>query len=135
MKSRTPSLLKSRKAQFFILSVVAIVGVLYFLSRWLEPTTTSDASSIVLIEEPFVFNNIKEKAVDVVKLSKDCEELNYNLREYKTFVENYVIEKNYLVDLDYSYLSCASGSTIVSFQITLVSTRTTISSSFSVGWS
>lgn len=130
MKQHKHSLLKSRKAQFYILSAVAIIGILYFLSRWLEPGTIVDTSSIALMEEPFIFNNIKEKANETVKSSKDCEELEFNLEEYKQFVDDYALEKNYLIDLNYSY-SCPG---IVDFKIKLVSTSMTIASNFSVNF-
>jgi len=127
------SLLKSRKAQFYILSAVAIISVLYFLSRWLEPTSMVDTSSVALLDEPFVFNNIKEKAMEVVKVSKDCEELQFNLEEYKQFAENYALEKSYLLELFYTYPSCIPG-TDVNFKMKLISTRATIASNFSVTW-
>lgn len=126
--------LTSRKAQFFILSVFTIVSLLYFLSRWLEPSTVTDTSYIALIDEPFVFDNIKEKAVGVVRSSKDCEELKFNLEEYKEFAEDYVLSKNCLLDFNYTYPSCSSGMN-VDFKIKLTSTRMQIASNFSVTWS
>jgi hypothetical protein len=135
MKFHMHNLLKSRKAQFYILSAVAIIGILYFLSRWLEPTSIVDTSSIAISDEPFVFNNIKEKTTDIVKLSKDCEELRDNLAEYKQFVENYALEKGYKLDFYYSYPSCNPSGIAVDFEISMTSTRMTISSlTFSVPW-
>lgn len=131
MASRTRNLLKSRKAQFFILSAVAIIGILYFLSRWLEPSSIIDTSSIVSMEEPFVFNNVKEKAVETVQNSKSCEELKYNLEEYNAFVENYAIEKNYIINLNYTY-DCFTKD--VDFNMKLTSTKASIESNFTAIW-
>lgn len=133
MKYRTHNLLKSRKAQFFILSVFVIVSILYFLSRWLEPSTLIDTSSVVLMEEPFIFNNIKEKVVDVVFLSKECDELKFNLDEYREAVEDYLLSKNCLLDFNYTYPTCVRGITI-NFTMELTSTKMQLASNFSLTW-
>ncbi len=133
MEKKKWSLFKSRKAQFFILSVFAIVTTLYFLSRWLEPNTVIDTSSVALREEAFVFNNIKEKTFDVLTSSKNCEELNFNLQEYKQAAEDYALSKNYLLDFNYAYPSCVSGMNI-DFTMILTSTNMQLASNFSVRW-
>ncbi len=130
MKHRN-RLLKYRKAQFFVLSAFAIISVLYLLSRWIEPSAVTDTSQIALVDEPFIFNNIKEKAEKVVQISKDCDDLKFNLEEYKQFVGNYAREKNYLLILTYTYPTCTSGIT-VNFNMKLISTRMELSSDFSV---
>lgn len=132
------SLLKSRKAQFFILSAVAIIGILYFLSRWLEPSTITDTSAVVLMEEPFIFNNIKEKAVETVEKSKSCEELKYNLDEYKKFVDSYVIKKGEIV-LQYHFIApCYENPptpAVVEFTLNLTTPKAKLGSIFYGGWS
>ena len=77
----------SRKAQFILLSAFAIVTILFTVSRWIEPYTITETSSIPIREEFFIFNNIKEKAAEVVMKSKDCEDLIFNLQEYEDYVE------------------------------------------------
>ena len=138
MASRMRNLLKlntkKRKAQFFVLSAYTIVALLYIMSSWIQPYTIIDTSAIALIQDPYVFNNIKEKVTDVAKLSKDCEELKDNLEEYKQFVENYALEKGYKLDFYYSYPSCNPSETIVDFEIRMTSIRMTISSTFSIQW-
>ncbi len=134
MTYRMPSLLRpSRKAQFFILSAFAIVSILYFLSRWLEPTTIPDTSSIVAMDEPFIFNNIREKTSVVVNGSRNCEELQFNLEEFKDFAESFATEKNYILNLDYSLPACTPPLTI-DFQMELISNKMSITSDFSVRW-
>jgi hypothetical protein len=133
MEKKKWSLFKSRKAQFFILSVFAIVTILYFLSRWLEPSTVIDTSSVALRDEPFIFDNIKEKASYVVNSSKNCEELNFNLQEYKQVAEDYALNKNCLLDFNYAYPACVSGMKI-DFIMTLTSTNMQLASNFSTTW-
>jgi hypothetical protein len=127
------SLSRSRKAQFFILSAFSIVSLLYIVSNWIRPFSIIDTSSVVLMEEPFVFNNVKEKAIETVKISKDCEDLNYSLSEYKVFVERFGLEKNFVININYTIQSCTSMSATVNFNvISLKSTRMYMNSSFSV---
>ncbi len=96
------SSLSSRKAQFFVLSAFAIVSILLLVSTWLEPLSIPDTSTAVLAEERFVFNNIKEKAEETVKISKNCEELKFNLEEYKLFIQNFLtITKNIRLNFKY----------------------------------
>lgn len=131
-------LLKSRKAQFFILSAFVIVTVFYFVSQWIEPFTIIDTSSVVLMEEPFVFNNIKEKAIFAVNGSKSCEDLYYNLFEYKQFVENYALGKNLKLNFEYSKSPCFDEPpifpTVIEFKISLVSDKMVLASNFSATW-
>lgn len=136
------NLLKSRKAQFFIISAFTIVTILYFISRWMEPYTIIDTSSIAGMEEPFIFNNIKEKAEYAINGSKNCEELKYNLEEYKFFSENYVLGKGYNFDLNYTIANCPEevvpapppSPTVVAFKLTLASPTVFLLSEFSCGW-
>ena len=131
MASRTASLLSSRKAQFFILSAFAIVSVLYFVSRWIEPYTIIDTSAVALREEPFVFNNIREKAVELVETTKNCDELAYNLDEYKNFVKDFASMKN--LDLTFNYTidaPCSDSVLRTTFYMKLVSSTMRLESSF-----
>lgn len=123
------------KAQFFILSAVAIVGILFLISRWMEPLSLLDTSSIIFREEPFVFNNIKEKAIETVNRSKDCEDLKFNLEEYSTFVKNYAQKKLLSLDFEYSYATCTNGLPLdIIFNITLKSEKMKLASNFTVRW-
>jgi hypothetical protein len=103
--------LKSRKAQFFILSAFAIITAIYFISRWIEPYTIIDTSSVVLMEEPFIFNNIVEKANETIYISKSPEGLRYNIEEYKQFVEEYALGKNLKITFDISGLKIGNPTT------------------------
>lgn len=105
MVSRMPSLLKSRKAQFFVLSAFAIVSIIYFVSKWMEPYTIIDTSSVVMTEEPFVFNNIVEKAEETIYSSKTSDDLKYNILEYKNFVEEYGIRKGLKITFNISQIN------------------------------
>ena len=99
----------SRKAQFFILSAFTIISILYFLSKWIAPTTIIDTSSIAAMDEPFIFNNIREKTFLVVNGSKNCDDLQYNLDEFRHYAENFVIEKNYIIKVPTKKESAPQG--------------------------
>jgi hypothetical protein len=132
------NLLKSRKAQFFILSAFVIVTVIYFISRWIEPYTVIDTSSVVLMEEPFIFNNIKEKAFVAVNESKSCEDLKYNLEEYKYFVESYALAKGYNLDFNYTSSPCYDEPpffpVIIEVKMLLKSSTKDLRSNFTLQW-
>lgn len=132
MGSRTlsSSKLRNKKAQFFVLSAFAIISIIFFVSRWIEPFTIIDTSAIALTEEPFVFNNIVEKAQATVTSSKDCDDLKFNLEEYKNFAREFVSKKNYQLIFDY-VVDCEGSSADVNFKnITLLSPRAVIQKSF-----
>ena len=82
-------------------------------------------------EEPFVFNNIKEKAVELVETTKNCDELVYNLDEYKNFVKDFASMKN--LDLTFNYAidtPCADSVLRTTFYMKLVSSAMRLESSF-----
>ncbi len=100
------SLLSSNKAQFFVLSAVAVITILFLLSRLFEPSNVIDTSSVVLNEAPFIFENVKEKAASVINGSRSCEEAQFNLQEYKKLVEDYSIGKGYSLYFNYTSTPC-----------------------------
>jgi hypothetical protein len=127
------------KAQFFILSAFAIVSMLYLISRWMQPSGIIDTSQVALMEEFFVFNNVKEKAIQVVNESKSCEELKYNLDEYKNFVELYALEKGKLFLFWKLSSPCELPDgkeipTVVVFDLNLSTPQIKIGSSFHETW-
>jgi len=124
-------LLKSRKAQFYILSGFVIVGILYVVGRWIEPPTIIDTSSVARLEDPFIFNNIKEKAIQVVKISKSCEELNYNLDEFSKFVRDFVTAKKIGFTFTYSIVQpCNPDLMTTQIYLQLRSTQANLISNF-----
>ncbi|MBI4009928.1 MAG: hypothetical protein HY361_01910 [Candidatus Aenigmarchaeota archaeon] len=129
------NLLKSRKAQFFILSAFVIVSLLLLVSRWLEPLSIIDTSSATLSEEPFIFNNVKEKAVETVITSNTCGELRFNLEEYKNFIQEFSIAKNIKLSLEYEVVDtipepCNNNVLKTKFNISLESPSVFIRSNF-----
>jgi hypothetical protein len=84
------------------------------------------------MEEPFVFNNVKEKAVSVVKISKNCEDLSYNLDEYNNTIQKYALGKNFQITFSYTIKQpCDDNVLNTSFNLILVSLKMSASSSFS----
>jgi hypothetical protein len=126
------NLLSCRKAQFFLLSAFTIITIIFLVSQWIEPYTITDTSSIVMKEEFFIFNNIVEKARETVNLSKDCEELKFNLEEYDSFVEKFALSKHLNLEFNHNIVSCNSNTAQVSFQISLNSTSVQIKKIFTV---
>ncbi len=131
------SLLRNRKAQFFVLTAFTLVTLFFLISNWIQPFSIIDASAVVLSEEPFIFNNIKDNARKTVETSKSCEELKFNLEEYESFVKTFGLRKNLDISLIYSQPSSnceSSGSTVINFKITLSSSSMSLSSEFDATW-
>lgn len=115
-----------KKAQFFILTTVVIVGVFYVLSKYLTPYSFIDTSRAVEDGEIFFFNNVKEKAVKTIEISVPAE-LRDNLEEYKQFVEDMAGEKGYDLSFDYNPRPLE-----VDIDMILLSQKYTLKSSFTV---
>jgi len=132
MAYRTRNSLSYRKAQFFILSAFTIVTILFFVSKWIQPAAIIDTSEIALIEEPFIFNNIVEKAKETINTSKSCEELMYNLEEYKIFVENFMMERGKWAFYYQIFSPCQLPTgeeipTLIELNLTLISPKLNVS--------
>ena len=128
---RSSSNRKGAKAQFFVLSAFIIITILFVISQFLQPSGVFDTSSIVFTDEIFIFNNVKEKAIEVVQVSENCNSLSSNLNEYKKFTEDFVRQRNANIILEYNITSpCIDSIRQTNFYIYLVSTRSTIDSTF-----
>ena len=137
MASPMHSLLKSRKAQFFVLTAFSIVTLFFLISNWVQPFSIIDTSAVVLSEEPFIFNNIKENARRTVETGKSCEELEFNLEEYENFVKTFGLRKNLDISLIHSAPSSdceLTGRTTINIKIKLSSSSMILSSDFNVEW-
>ena len=120
--------LSSKKAQFFILTTVVIVGVFYTLSKYINPYAFIDTSRAAPGGETFFFDNVKEKAIKTVKISlPDDGNLTANLIEYKIFVEKMASDKGYNLNFNYNI-----SLTKVDFDMILMSERMTLKSNFTV---
>lgn len=131
------NLLKYRKGQFFILSIVSLSIILYAISKVILPTIIIDTSSVALREDFFIFNNIVEKSLQTLSMAKSCEDLEYNLGELKELVIKSYSPK-FRIDYNYKISSCndSTKSANVSFNISLYSTESLLHTSFSktVNW-
>ena len=131
------NLLKYRKAQFYIVSVVGIVTILYAMGKSLTSSVIIDTSEIAMRNDYFVFNNIVEKTLKTLNTSKSCEDLRFNLEEFKNIVTR-TFAPNFRVEYSYSIVSCSDStrSATVSFNITLYSIDSQIGTNFtkSVNW-
>ena len=129
------NLLKSKKAQFYIISVVGILTILYTIGKSLTSYTIIDTSEVALRNDFFVFNNIVEKTLVTLNVSKDCEELKFNLEEFKQVVTK-AFAPHFRVEYNYTIASCTSTSANVNFNITLYSINSEIKTSFTktINW-
>ena len=119
------------KAQFFILSAFVMVTILFVISQFIQPSGIFDTSSAVLMDEIFTFNNIKEKTIELVKISDSCSELNTNLEEYRQFVESFVTQKNARLVYNFDISQPCDDSVLTTdFYIAIVSPRASADSTF-----
>jgi hypothetical protein len=116
--------LSSKKAQFFILTTVVIVGVFYTLSKHINPYAFIDTSKAASGSETFFFDNVKEKAIKTVQISNGTE-LESNLNQYKNFVERMASDKGYSLNFDYEILE-----NTVDFHVVLTSERMSLEADF-----
>ena len=123
----------SYKAQFFILATLIIVISLFFLSRWIQPFLIIDISRVILKEEIFVFNNLKEKSLEIVKTAKSCEELKFNLEEFKIFAERFCGKKGFSLEFNYTF-SCETFPVNILFSMNLTSEEMRLESTYSATW-
>ena len=129
------NLLKSRKAQFYIISVVGIVTILYAVGKSLTSYSIIDTSEVALRNDFFIFNNIVEKTLATLNVSKNCEELKFNLEEFK-LIATRAFAAHFRIDYNYTIASCTAISATVNFNITLYSINSEIKTSFTkiINW-
>src|SRR5438445_8087024 len=133
-----PNTLKSsRKAEFFLLSVISIVAILFFIGNWIRAITIIDPSSSIINDEYFVFDNVIAKLNETVTFSKNCDDLKYNLEEFRLFLNELGFEKNYRIDANLSLPSCTPYNSpfnngILTGDLTISSTKVTLKGGFSL---
>ncbi|HDJ96584.1 MAG TPA: hypothetical protein ENG45_00745 [Candidatus Aenigmarchaeota archaeon] len=104
MVFRMPNLLNC-KGQFFIVSVVGIIIIIYALSKILSPYTIPDLSEAPTHNEIFFFNNVKEKLIKTVKIN-ECEELESNIEDFIKLASTVAAENGYKLRIRYSIADC-----------------------------
>lgn len=122
----------SQKAQFFILSAFIMITILFVVSQFIQPAGIFDTSSAVLADDIYTFNNIKEKAVSVVKLSESCSDLGFNLNEYKDFLQNVLTQKNERLVFNFDTSACTDQNLTTKFYMALSSPRGSEDATFTV---
>lgn len=119
-----PSL--SNKAQFFLLTAVIIAGFFYTTSRYINPYSFIDTSKSAKSDEIFFFNNLKDKVVKTVAISKP-NDLPANLNTYKNYIEGASRDKGYVLVFNYNNTTSNVG-----IKMILQSSRMTLTSDFIV---
>jgi hypothetical protein len=108
-----------------------MVAIMFIVSSFIQPSGVFDTSSAVLMDEVYTFNNIKEKAASVVKLSDSCTDLDGNIDEYRQFVQTFVGQRNARLVFDYTVVQPCSNSVMATdFYIKLTSPRASIDAKF-----
>ena len=74
------------KLQFMTLAAILIVGILIILYFNIRGVMFVDPSQF-LPEYALLIKNIKEKAIEIANLSKNCEEFKYNIEEFSKELE------------------------------------------------
>jgi len=120
----------SKKAEFFILTTVVIVGVFYSLSKYINPCAFVDTSKAASEGETTFFDNVKEKAIKTVEISPP-DELNSNLNDFKNFVEDMASERGYNLGFYYWNKTEATGN-YVYIDMVLTSEKYTLKGNFTV---
>jgi len=118
--------LSSKKAQFFVLTTVVIVGVFYSLSKTIDPYTFIDTSTAAYGGEILFFDNVKDKAIETVRIN-DSDQLLPNLQKFKSHVEEVASEKGYTLGFYYS-----NTTTEVKIDMVLTSQKYTLRGNFTV---
>ncbi len=118
--------LSNKKAQFFILTSVIIVGIFYTLSKYVNPYSFVDTSTATQGSEIFFFENIKDKTIKTVEISS-ASQLSSNMNMFRNYVQNIAINKGYTLAYNYNI-----SSTNVNVSMTLSSNKMTLKSDFTV---
>ncbi len=128
-----------KKGQFLLLTAFIMIIFFYFMAKWIEPRTIVDPSKLILKEEAFVFNNIKEKSFYfAANGTKSCSDLKYNIEEFQAFVEEYGLRKGVYLDFNYTMSPCYEEPplfpVVVKVRLTLKSEDTFLQSNYSIEW-
>ncbi|MEM5831582.1 MAG: hypothetical protein QXO40_05260 [Candidatus Aenigmatarchaeota archaeon] len=88
------------KGQFFILTAVFIVFILYSLFLYLQQFSSMDVATYLYSDEIILMRNLFEKIHELNKSIETCAEFRYFSKDFLETVKNSY--KNKLIKLDYS---------------------------------
>ncbi|MBD3155308.1 MAG: hypothetical protein GF368_01485 [Candidatus Aenigmarchaeota archaeon] len=118
--------LSNRKAQFFILTAVIVIGVFFTLSKYINRYSLIDTSRAAQGSEIFIIDNVKEKAMKTVHIS-NMTNINERLAIFKETVQDVVSGRGYILDFSYTINAPLR---IAIMNISLISDRYTLKSDF-----
>ena len=112
------------KGQFFVLSAIVIISILYIISKWIRSTSMLDTSITAMNVAGFIMDDIVEKVNTTIEISPNCKELNYNLEELnKVISKTFGINRNII----FSYtVNCSEKNATVEVNITEKSKEATL---------
>jgi hypothetical protein len=117
----------SKKAQFFILTAVIVIGVFFTLSKYINQYSLIDTSQAAQGSEFLMIDNIKDKALKTVHIS-NMTNIYERVPEYRDFVQEVVAERGYILDFGYNINSTER---LVIINMSLISDKYTLKSDFS----
>ncbi|MFB6076327.1 MAG: hypothetical protein ABEK17_04245 [Candidatus Aenigmatarchaeota archaeon] len=87
------SILKNRKAEFFIISAVIMASILISIQGLFGGYSDVDFTEVIKSRETYIFNSIKNEIKEIS--GNDCDDLRMKLVEFRDMTENQVKERGY----------------------------------------
>ncbi|MCD6482665.1 MAG: hypothetical protein J7K83_00115 [Candidatus Aenigmarchaeota archaeon] len=128
-----PSLQKSSKAQFFVLSAIIIVTAAYSLSRayFMKKLPAENLVS----DELFIVQNLNIIYNRTANISKDCLMFKYNVEDVSQFLQNELEKMGYDVNITTTPVRiCASGQSEMIVDFKLRSSLLEVEKNITVRW-
>ncbi len=116
----------NKKAQFFILTSVVIIGIFYGLSRYVNPYSFVDTSTAGQGSEIFFFENVRDKTIKTVEISSPLQ-LSDNVNTFRNYVQTLAIDKGYILVYNYNL-----SATNLNVSMVLTSNKMVLRSDFTV---
>ncbi len=89
------------RAQMFVVTMIFLVGLIFFVQQALFGYTALDLSGPYESEDYYVNENIRSNVDEIIKGSATCEEANEKIMDFVYFVQKETIKRGYELNLDY----------------------------------
>lgn len=104
------------KAQMFIVTMIFLVGLIFFVQQALFGYTSLDLSKPLREDEYPVIMNIKDSMGEIMASSGSCQEAEENLRDFIGFAKKESLQSGYELDIGYT-LECPAGILTVTIDV------------------
>lgn len=129
---------KYYKVQFMTLTSILVVGILLMIYFNINKMIFIDLSQYIP-EYVLLIKNIREKLLEIVRLSKNCEEFKYNIEEFSKILEK-LRNFGYYISIDVRISPCQFPYNIQDFpttseiEIKFSDGKVLYSEVFTIGW-